>query len=80
ISWDTYKNGMKSTSLDKKYDKIPTKKIEEINFSIIIIPFHQFGKMRNPSYIYDGSETIAFKKRHPLYQVIFRNEFVEKKL
>ncbi|MFW9873339.1 MAG: hypothetical protein ACFFG0_09570 [Candidatus Thorarchaeota archaeon] len=73
---------MSSKSLDKKYDGITIKEIKEntpINFSVIIIPFHQFGKMRNSSYIYDGSGKIPFRERDPVYQAIFRNEFIEEK-
>jgi hypothetical protein len=39
--------------------------------------FSPFPKDATIDYIYDGSEQIPFKDRHPLYQFIFIQEFVE---
>lgn len=66
---------MSSKTLDKKLQEIPILKLEEpIKVKNLIIPFSKFSKPEK--YIYYGHERIPFKKRHPIYQAILRNEFV----
>lgn len=70
---------MSSQSIENKVVIFPyydTYKGDSINFKKIIIPFSDFGRSKNPSYIYMGIEKISFKERHPVYQAIFLNEFV----
>ena len=50
---------------------------DSINFDDIIIPFSDLEKSKSPSYIYEGDEKINFDKRHPVYQKLFLNEFIE---
>ena len=49
-------------------------KIRPLNIKEITIPFSKLIAV-NSIYIYNGKEKIPFKKRHPEYQAIFRNEF-----
>lgn len=61
---------MSSKTLDKKYDVTTSEELVEeipVDFTKIITPFHKFGRIKNPSYIYDGEEKIPFKERHPFY-------------
>ena len=48
-----------------------------VNFKQIIIEFSSFGKSEKIAYIYYGNEKIPFRERHPIYKIIFRNEFAE---
>jgi len=69
---------MSSTSIDKKFQEALDQEIgqeESLNFNKIIIPFSKFYKPTE--YIYYGHEKIPFKKRHPIYQAILRNEFID---
>ncbi len=52
-------------------------KEDSINFNKIIIPFSKLGISKKPIYIYKGLEKILFKERHPIYQSIFLDEFIE---
>ncbi|UCC20138.1 MAG: hypothetical protein JSV62_02320 [Promethearchaeota archaeon] len=67
---------MSSKSLDKKQKEIQIINLEEpLRLRNFIIPFSKFS---NPEkYIYYGYEKIPFHERHPIYQVILRNEFVK---
>ena len=66
---------MSSKTLDKKFEDIVEEDFvkEPVNLKEFIIPFSEFGKSVN--YIYFGLEKIPFKERHPVYQMILRNEF-----
>ena len=71
-----------SSKSDKNYedvfDKIPEIKFKkDINFGNFVIPFSQVNSIKREGFIYFGYETIPFKKRLPIYQAIFRNEFVD---
>lgn len=69
---------MSSKPIDKKFQEILDQEIEQeepLNFNKIIIPFSKFYKPAE--YIYYGHEKIHFNKRHPIYQTILRNEFVD---
>ncbi|MFX1417458.1 MAG: hypothetical protein ACFE9N_00915 [Promethearchaeota archaeon] len=48
---------------------------EPIKYSNIVIPFSEFGNKKRNSDIYVEEEKIPFRKRHPTYQTIFKNEF-----
>ena len=48
-----------------------------INIKEITIPFSNFLNHVNPSDFYDGKEKIPFNQRHPEYQNILLDEFVE---
>jgi len=48
-----------------------------VNFKQIIIEFSSFGKSEKIDYIYSGNEKIPFREKHPIYKIIFRNEFAE---
>ncbi len=50
---------------------------ESINFKQLVIEFSKFCKSERENYKYFGGEKISFRKRHPLYQSIIRNEFTE---
>ncbi|MFX1304404.1 MAG: hypothetical protein ACFFBV_04390 [Promethearchaeota archaeon] len=69
---------MSSKSIGKKIQETLDQEIEleePLNFNKIIIPFSKFYKPTD--YIYYGHEKIPFKKRHPIYQAILRNEFID---
>ncbi len=68
---------MSFRTLDKKIDDIIDEDIitQPINLKRFIIPFSEFGK--SEKYIYLGFEKIPFKDRHPVYQLILKNEFVK---
>ena len=48
-----------------------------INYDKIIIPFSELGKSESSSYIYDGNEELTFKERHPAYQKLLLDEFID---
>ena len=45
------------------------------DISNAFIPFSNITSNEKSSYIYDGSEILAFNERHPKYQKIFITEF-----
>ncbi len=72
---------MSSKSFDKKkhtnvshqdHDITDEKKLD---FSKLTIPFSKVSAKNRIEYIYLGHEKIPFSIRHPVYQIIFRNEF-----
>ncbi|NVM34412.1 MAG: hypothetical protein HWN81_02375 [Candidatus Lokiarchaeota archaeon] len=68
---------MSSKTLDKKFEDNIEESIakQPVNLKEFVIPFSEF--IRSEKYIYFGSEKIPFKERHPVYQVILRNEFAK---
>jgi len=68
-----------SSKTVKKKIQVSTKdlisKKRPINIKEITIPFSEFLGHVKHSYIYHGNDKLPFKKRHPEYQTIFRNEF-----
>jgi len=71
-----------SLKSDKNYedvfDEIPEIKFKKgIDLGKFVIPFSKFNSLEREEFIYFGYEKISFSARHPLYQVIFRNEFVD---
>ncbi len=71
---------MSSKSVEKKYNYfLDYESFEDHSSDLkdIIIPFSEFGTSKKPKYLYNGLEEIPFKKRHPDYQKILLNEFVE---
>lgn len=43
-----------------------------------VMPFSDVNKFEAPQYIYNGDEEIPFNERHPEYQQIFKEEFLDK--
>lgn len=74
---------MSSKSFDKNYENElhQTKDINNDNLldnlKKVIIPFSKIVSEERIEYIYLGHEKIPFHARHPTYQEILRNEFVE---
>ena len=67
---------MSSKSAEKKIEEIPVQDVDEpLKLKNVIIPFSKFSKTEK--FIYYGHEKIPFHKRHPIFQAILRNEFVE---
>ena len=68
---------MSSKTLDKKFeDTVEEDTVKEpVNLKEFVIPFTEFGK--SVEYVYFGPEKIPFKERHPVYQIILRNEFAK---
>jgi hypothetical protein len=65
---------MSSESIDKRFHDFILKKEVIFNIKDIVIPFTQIFP-KNEEFIYNGSEKIPFKNRHPIYKAIFLNEF-----
>ncbi|MFX0082870.1 MAG: hypothetical protein ACFE94_14055 [Candidatus Hodarchaeota archaeon] len=42
-----------------------------------VMPFSDTNKFEESKYIYEGDEEIPFNERHPEYQRIFKEEFLE---
>jgi len=71
---------MSSKSIDKGVlDINDSANIFEELFSLkdLVISFTEIFGSEKPQYIYIGNEKIPFKKRHPVYQTIFKKEFAE---
>lgn len=71
---------MSSKTIKKKIPDITKDQLSKkrpINLKEITISYSKFFDHVNPSYIYSGSEKIPFCERHPEYQNILLNEFVE---
>jgi len=68
---------MSSKTLDKKFeDNIEEDIVKQpVNLKEFVIPFSKFG--RSEKYIYLVFEKIPFNERHPVYQIILRNEFAK---
>jgi hypothetical protein len=73
---------MSSKSFDKNYKNefrhpkdIITK--NSLDLKKVMIPFSKISSKRRIKYIYLGHEKMPFNARHPTYQIIFRNEFME---
>ena len=67
---------MSSKTIDKNIREIENIEIEEpLKLKDAIVPFSNFGSSIH--YIYYGHERIPFQKRHPIYQIIFREEFCD---
>jgi len=43
-----------------------------------VMPFSDVNKFEATNYIYSGDEEIPFNERHPEYQQIFKEEFLNK--
>jgi hypothetical protein len=43
-----------------------------------VMPFSDANKFEESQYIYNGDEEIPFNERHPEYQRIFKEEFLNK--
>ena len=43
-----------------------------------VMPFSDTNKFKESQYIYNGDEEIPFNERHPEYQQIFKEEFLDK--
>ncbi|TFG09040.1 MAG: hypothetical protein EU539_00580 [Promethearchaeota archaeon] len=54
--------------------KESTKKMETSNLRLAI-PFSSLIEKKSPPDIYDGTESIPFEKRDPLFKSIMRKEF-----
>ena len=67
---------MSSKSQDKNFHREIVYKAEDyINFDEIVVSFSKIESHKSIGYIYNGSEKIPFRQRHPIFQNIFRNEF-----
>lgn len=71
---------MSSKSYDKNYRdmirQVKDIKIENaLDLRKVMIPFSKISNKQRQEYIYLGHEKILFSSRHPVYQLIFRNEF-----
>ena len=55
----------------------PSNKPPFLNISQIFIPFSELDEVEQTKYIYFGNERITFKDRHPEYQKIFIQEFID---
>ncbi|MFX0136286.1 MAG: hypothetical protein ACFFDN_21780 [Candidatus Hodarchaeota archaeon] len=68
---------MSSKALERKIEdlieKDGTKK--PVNMKELVISFSDFIESKH--FIYYGHEKIPFNKRHPIYQAILRNEFMD---
>ncbi|KKM61746.1 hypothetical protein LCGC14_1528630 [marine sediment metagenome] len=73
---------MSSKSHNKNYKNV-LRRAKDINdensfdLSKLMIPFSKINSKERIEYIYLGHEKIPFNVRHPTYQILFRNEFVE---
>lgn len=54
----------------------PTEQPHFPDVSRLLTPFTSIGDIEKPRFLYDGTEEIPFKERHPEYQEIFINEFL----
>ena len=54
----------------------PTEQPHFLDVSRLLTPFTNIGGIEGLRLIYDGTEKIPFKKRHPIYQEIFVDEFL----
>ena len=71
---------MSSKSVDKGVLDIDDRDdIFEEFFSLndLVISFSEIFGSERPQHIYSGNEKIPFKKRHPIYQAIFKKEFAK---
>ena len=71
---------MSSKSVDKGVlDINDSDDIFEEFFSLndLVISFSEIFGSEKPQHIYIGNEKIPFKKRHPIYQAIFKKEFAK---
>ena len=50
---------------------------EFFSLNDLVISFLEFFDSEKPQHIYSGNEKIPFKKRHPVYQAIFKKEFAK---
>lgn len=71
---------MSSKSYNKNYINA-LRRAKDINdensfdLSKLMIPFSKINPKKRIEYIYWGHEKTPFNTRHPVYQLIFRNEF-----
>ncbi len=71
---------MKSESNNKKHLEVIDRVLEReehLNLNSLLLSFSQIRSIKNTNHIYNGNEKIPFKKRHRIYQIIFKKEFAE---
>jgi len=69
---------MSSKPIKRKHEKvIKFEVLVEDHFDLrrAVISFSKLSEHSTSKYIYTGQEIIPFKKRHPEFQSILRNEF-----
>ena len=54
----------------------PSEKPPFLNISQILVPFSDINEAKRTKYIYLGYERITFNQRHPEYQRILVQEFI----
>jgi hypothetical protein len=65
-----------SSKSNKESNQEVTKQEEKpIDIRKLALPFSELIEHATPLEVYNGKEKIPFNRRHPEYQVIFRNEF-----
>jgi len=69
---------MSSKSAKRKHEELRKFEVaveEHFDLRRAVISFSKLSENSTSEYIYTGQEKIPFKKRHPKYQSILRNEF-----